>query len=102
MAVMAPSPGGVASCICLPRSYTMRTAAAKSKAPAAVSAEYSPKLCPATIAGRGPPSDTQASCSATLTTSIAGCVICVRFSSSSGPSRTMRRRSKPNASAASA
>ena len=44
MAVIAPAPIGVASCISLPRSYTKRAANAKSSAPATVSAEYSPKL----------------------------------------------------------
>ena len=51
---MAPTPTGAASCMYSPRRRTVRTASAKPIAPAATSAEYSPRLCPATQSGRAP------------------------------------------------
>ncbi len=48
IAAIAPTPTGTASCIRSPRRRTSRTASAKSSAPAATSAEYSPRLWPAT------------------------------------------------------
>ena len=51
---MAPTPIGTASCMYSPRRLTVRTASAKPIAPAATSAEYSPRLCPATQSGRAP------------------------------------------------
>ena len=51
---MAPVPTGTASCMYRPRRRTMRTASAKAKVPAATCAEYSPRLCPATICGAHP------------------------------------------------
>ena len=54
IAAMAPSPAGTASCMYLPARRTRRTASANDSAPAATSAEYSPRLCPATKSGRTP------------------------------------------------
>ena len=54
IAAMAPSPAGTASCMYFPRRRTRRTASANASAPAATSAEYSPKLWPATKSGRTP------------------------------------------------
>ena len=47
-------PTGTASCMYWPRRRTVRTASASESAPAATSAEYSPRLWPATQSGRTP------------------------------------------------
>ena len=54
-AAMAPVPSGTASCMAAARKRTSGTASLKSMTPAATSAEYSPRLCPATTAGILPP-----------------------------------------------
>src|SRR5258707_326972 len=51
---MAPTPGGTASCMYWPRLRTMRRASANCRLPAATSAEYSPRLWPATNCGAIP------------------------------------------------
>ncbi len=86
IAAIAPSPTGTACCMYLPRLRTVRTASAKFRVPAATCAEYSPRLCPATKAGVVPFSRSTRS-AATETVRIAGCVISVSLSFSSGPSK---------------
>ncbi len=97
---MAPVPTGTASCMSSPRRRTTRTASAKDRAPATTSAEYSPRLWPAAIAGARPRSASTAA-AATLAVRIAGCVFAVSWSSVSGPSKQSRARSNPRASLAS-
>src|SRR5208337_4358532 len=91
---------GTASCIYLPRLRTVRTASAKASVPAATCAEYSPRLCPATESGFRP-----FSCNtrhaATEAVRMAGCVISVSFSLSSGPSKQTCESLQPSASSAS-
>ncbi|MNI57952.1 hypothetical protein D3C73_1130400 [compost metagenome] len=48
MAAMPPCPAGTASCISWPRRSTSFTASPRLRLPAATSALYSPRLCPAT------------------------------------------------------
>jgi hypothetical protein len=48
IAAIAPCPAGTASCMYVPRLRTSFTASANFNDPAATSAEYSPRLCPAT------------------------------------------------------
>src|SRR5436190_6738482 len=79
----------------------MRRASAKAKVPAATCAEYSPRLCPATNAGRIP-RDSSSRNAATLTARIAGCAFSVSVSWSSGPSKIRRLRGSPSAASASA
>src|SRR6185369_2698533 len=67
----------------------------------ATSAEYSPKLCPATNDGALIPSSIIARNAATETVKIAGCVFSVNCKSSAGPSKQSREIAKPNASSAS-
>ncbi len=69
IAAIAPAPAGTASCINRPRVCTRRTASAKSIAPAATNAEYSPRLCPAIADGVAPPRSIQHRHSATLAVS---------------------------------
>ena len=52
---MLPAPDGTASCMNRPRLCTVRTASANVSTPAATSAEYSPRLCPASNVGFSPP-----------------------------------------------
>ena len=66
-------------------------------APAATSAEYSPKLCPATNAGASIPSASIARNAATETVRIAGCVFSVNCKSSAGPSKQSREIGKAQA-----
>ena len=101
-AAIAPTPGGTAACISRPRSRTMRSASAKSSAPAATSAEYSPRLCPATHVGRRSLSCVNTRHAATLVARIAGWVLCVRVSSASGPEKQICDSPKPRAASASA
>ena len=87
----ARRPTGTASCISSPRRRTRRRASAKSRAPAATRAEYSPRLCPATATGRtlaARPSS--ARWIAIEAARSAGCVLAVSCSSSSGPSQQSR------------
>ena len=86
---MLPAPGGTASCMNNPRLCTVRTASANVSTPAATSAEYSPRLCPASNAGSSPPFTTCVHV-ATLCTRMAGWVFCVSRNSSSGPSKHRR------------
>ncbi len=97
---MAPTPFGTASCMYSPRRLTVRTASAKPIAPAATSAEYSPRLCPATQSGRAPRA-TRGRRAATLDARMAGCVFAVSCSSASGPSKQSRERAAPRAASAS-
>ena len=102
IAAIAPSPAGTASCIACARKRTSGTASRNASAPAATSAEYSPRLWPATTAGRGPPAASHARQTATPAASITGCVLVVRLSASAGPCATSAHRSSPSASEASA
>src|SRR5215467_1341517 len=100
IAAIAPMPCGTASCIYVPRLRTSRTASANFSEPAQTSAEYSPRLCPATKSGCNPFSaSTRAA--ATETVRIAGCVLAVSFSSSSEPSKHSLETEKPSALSAS-
>jgi hypothetical protein len=69
--------------------------------PAATRAEYSPRLWPATKSGPTPRARRGRS-AARLVARIAGWVLAVSFSSSSGPSKQRREIGKPRASSASA
>ena len=100
MAAMAPVPTGTAACMSSPRRRTTRTASPRCNAPATTSAEYSPRLCPATSAGVRPRS-AQAAAAATLAVRTAGWVVAVSARSASGPSNITRVRSTPRASLAS-
>ncbi|MCY1306408.1 hypothetical protein D9M70_562690 [compost metagenome] len=57
---MPPSPTGTASCMACARKRTSGTASANGITPAATSAEYSPRLWPATSAGAWPPASSHA------------------------------------------
>ena len=105
IAAIAPTPGATAFCIASPRSRSRRAVSGKLSDPAAASAEYSPRLCPATkaafSASRKPPS-----CSSTLSTArlkamIAGWAFAVSVRVGSGPSNMMRDRDCPSASSTS-
>ncbi len=100
IAAMAPSPAGTASCMYLPRRRTRRTASANDSDPATTSAEYSPRLWPATKSGRMPFSSRIRSM-ATETVRIAGCVFSVSFSASSEPEKQSSEREKPSTRSAS-
>src|SRR5215472_301850 len=100
IAAIAPTPCGTASCMYAPRLRTNRTASVNLSEPAQTSAEYSPRLCPATKSGSNPFSaSTRAA--ATETVRIAGCVLAVSFSSSSVPSKHSLEMEKPSAWSAS-
>ena len=90
-AAIAPSPTGTAFCIDWPRSFRSRAASASCRAPAAVSAEYSPSEWPATwlarLASGLPPSFSRTRMTAMLTAISAGWAFSVRTRSDSGPSR---------------
>ncbi len=98
MAAMAPSPGGTASCMACARKRTSGTASRNASAPEATSAEYSPRLCPASSAGTLPPAACHARHTATAAVSITGCVLTVRSRASSGPCETSAHRSSPSTS----
>src|SRR5260370_10779863 len=100
IAAIAPTPEGTASCMYVPRRRTSCTASASVSAPAATSAEYSPRLCPATKSGVRPFS-ASARKTATEQAKIAGCVLAVSLRSSSVPSKHIREREKPSALSAS-
>ncbi len=84
-----------------PRDRRTRTASRKGSAPAATSAEYSPRECPAAQAGRTPVSAARTRKAATLTVKIAGCVFSVIRSSSSVPRKQRAAMSRDSASDAS-
>src|SRR6202522_1508073 len=72
----------------------------KSRPPAETSAEYSPRLWPATKSGVMP-CLARVRKAATETARMAGCVLAVSFSSSSVPSQHILKSSKPTAASAS-
>src|SRR5437762_10975993 len=84
----------------VPRLRTNCTASANFSAPAATSAEYSPRLCPATKSGTRPFSASTRN-TATEQVKIAGCVLAVSLSSSSVPSKQIFEIEKPKALSAS-
>src|SRR5216110_1275712 len=100
IAAMAPTPWGTASCMYVPRLRTSRTASATFKEPAATSAEYSPRLWPATKSGSKPFS-ARTRDTATAQVRMAGCVLAVSLSSSSVPSKHSLEIEKPSAWSAS-
>ena len=103
IAAMAPTPTGTASCMSWPRRRTRRRASANPKAPAATSAEYSPRLCPAMATGASSGARTlKDRWMAIEVATSAGWVFSVSPSSSSGPSQQSRERGKPRAASASA
>ena len=74
---MPPTPSGTASCMASARTRTSGKASAKPSAPAATSAVYSPRLCPANNAPERPPLSRQARQVATPAVSISGWVLTV-------------------------
>ncbi len=102
-AAIAPAPGGTACCIARPRTRTSDTASPSESAPAATSAPYSPRLCPAAkdTSGARPSRSTSAASSAALVATSAGGVFSVSTSWSSGPSKHRRDRGSPSAASAS-
>src|SRR5712692_7536845 len=100
IAAIAPTPEGTASCMYVPRLRTSCTASANFSPPAATSAEYSPRLCPATKSGVKPFSASTRN-TATEQVKIAGCVLAVSLRSSSVPSKHILEIEKPRASSAS-
>ncbi len=101
---MAPTPAGTASCMRRPRSRTRRTAVEKDSDPAATLAEYSPSEWPAAKAAPSSRSGERSRKSAHAATEcvrIAGCVLAVRVSSSSGPSKHKRESANPSTASAS-
>src|SRR5690242_17314702 len=84
----------------VPRLRTNRTASPNFSEPAQTSAEYSPRLCPATKSASKPFS-AKTRAAATETVKIAGCVLAVSFSSSSVPSKHSLEIEKPSALSAS-
>src|SRR5579859_1485548 len=99
-AAIAPTPCGTASCMYVPRLRTSCTASENFNPPAATSAEYSPRLCPATKSGFKPFSSATRKI-ATEHVKIAGCVFAVSFKSSSVPSKHIFEMENPNALSAS-
>ena len=93
IAAIAPSPCGTAFCISRPRSATSLIASWKSSTSAATRAAYSPRLCPASAYGLFIHISVMMRITATSAASMAGCVISVRLSFSSGPLDTMSHRS---------
>src|SRR5712664_3401667 len=100
IAAMAPTPAGTASCMYVPRLRTSCTASANFSAPAATSAEYSPRLCLATKSGVSPFS-ASTRYTATEQVKIAGCGFAVSLRSSSAPSKHIFEIEKPRALSAS-
>ena len=101
-AAIVPGVTSHASCISSPRRCTRRMPSSKLIAPAAISAAYSPSECPATTAGRLVivPASMAATRAAMPWATSAGCVLTVRVSSSSGPSKQRPESEKPRASSA--
>src|SRR5207253_3757209 len=93
-------PPATAPCISAPRLRTSSTASANFSAPAATSAEYSPRLCPATKSGVKPLSASTRT-TATEHVKIAGCVFAVSLRSSSVPSKHIFEIEKPSVLSAS-
>src|SRR5207245_6102007 len=100
IAAIAPTPAGTASCMYVPRLRTSWTASENFSDSAATSAEYSPRLCPATKSGCKPFS-ASTRCTATEQVKIAGCVLAVSLSSSSEPAKQIFEIEKPSAWSAS-
>src|SRR5437868_2062605 len=83
-----------------PRLLTSLTASSNRRHPAATSALYSPSECPATKSGLGMrPCNTRSA--AIDVVSIAGCVLAVSLSASSGPSKHIAERFSSRAASAS-
>ena len=102
---IAPTPTGTAACIACPRSLSSRAVSASENAPAAASAVYSPRLCPATQSPLST-SETPNSFSSTRRVAmalamIAGWAFSVSVSWSSGPSRMIAQSFCPSASSTS-
>ncbi|OIQ64828.1 hypothetical protein GALL_536190 [mine drainage metagenome] len=100
-AAMPPAPSGTASCIAWARNRTSGRASAKVRLPAATSAVYSPRLCPATRSGARPPSASQRRYMATPAVNMTGWVLVVRLSCSAGPCAMSKARSCESAALAS-
>jgi len=101
IAAMAPGWRSPASFISRPRSRTRRSPSAKESALAAARAVISPRLCPATAAGRtGPATDSRARSAARLVMYSAGWVLYVSFRASAGPSQHRREKGSPSMSSA--
>src|SRR5690606_17855867 len=94
------APEGAASSISRPRMRTVRSPSAKLLAPETTSAAYSPSEWPAAAAGSRPFS-IKSRATATLVARSAGCVLTVRVSSSSGPSKHNVERGNPRTRSAS-
>ena len=92
MAAIVPPTRWPSSAINSPRRRTNCSALSKSSAPAATSAEYSPKLWPATTSGCKPCASSTRN-TATLCVSRAGWATSVAVSSSAGPSLISRESS---------
>ena len=101
MAAIVPSCASAHTCIASPRSETSKTASSKSRHPDAVSAEYSPRLCPA-CAAASTPIRWRASKTTIETRKVDSCAFRVCVNSSSPASRRRAFRSLPVKSAASA
>ena len=103
IAAIEPTPSGTALCMRPPRLWTSLTPSLTERAPEATSAVYSPRLWPAMQTGSTavPSSCSSARNIATLTVSIAGCVISVWASCSGVPLNIMSLSEKPSASSAS-
>ncbi len=93
---IAPTPTGTAACIACPRARSSRAVSASVSTPAAQSALYSPRLCPATKAAEparlSPPSCSSTRSTAIDTAMIAGWAFSVSVSSVSEPSNISRDR----------
>ena len=99
-AAMVPSRSSAAACMASPRSVTSRTALAKSSTPAAVRAEYSPRLWPAWPAP-STPRRTTASRAIIEVTKVASWLLRVWVSSSAPACKSRRATSRSEASEAS-
>ncbi|MNE41626.1 hypothetical protein D3C80_1357060 [compost metagenome] len=93
IAAMAPCPAGTASCMSSPRRLTSFTASPRLRLPAATRALYSPRLWPETNAGRAPPSASHRRHKAIEAVRMAGWVLSVWLSCSSGPFWVSAQRS---------
>ena len=100
MALIVPGFADPASCIASARSLTRRTPSSNPSAPVAVSAVYSPRLCPAQKLGSTPRRST-ASSTIRLDTKVVSWAFRVSFSSSASASSNNRATSRPATSLAS-
>src|SRR5438034_2251004 len=100
IAAIAPTPWETASCMYAPRLRTPRTASANFSEPAQTSAEYSPRLWPATKSGCKPFS-ASTRVTATEQVRMAGWVLAVSLRSSSLPSKQSLEIEKPSVLSAS-